>query len=277
MKRLASFANLARCLAGAGAVASLGCISGVTGGEVLKGDEKGLRYFLAAPYLVVTETGNGQWDARFELGVDRSREFAIVPYNYFAINHAEVAFHPDGTLKSFTLTQDSDDVPVAVTEALRDVGLEGIRLRAEQAKAEQEQAKAAPPNALVAREAEAKKQDYVTRRSYLFRIDGGTVASRTGETSMIFVPSKTADQTRATDKVKIACKDEDGKTRKCTKDDPGELEIVMENGDKLKGNDLEKKQALFELDEGRLTIHPKDLAGILKVLLGKNVLWEPDS
>jgi len=262
------------------AILATGCISGVRGGEVVTGQEEGLRYFLAAPYLLVTQTGDGQWDARLELGVDRSREFALVPYNYLAMNHAVVEFNPDGTLKSFTLTEHSDDVPVAVIEALREVGIQASKLKQDEIQAERSQgaSQQAKASAALTKEAEATPEGRVERQAYVFRIDGGRAASDTSFASMFFVPPKENENARTgEDTIEIACLDAPKKPRPCTTDDPGKLDLWDTENNKLEGQALEKARGSFTLPEGKdkLVVSSKKLQGISRVLLGTVEIWTP--
>lgn len=91
-------------------------------------DANGLRYFLPAPYLVIEQTADAKWDARMELGVDRSREFYIQPQAVFAKGNAVISFNDDGTLESFKLDADSTAVPSSVVAAAKDVELKRLEL-----------------------------------------------------------------------------------------------------------------------------------------------------
>ena len=88
----------------------------------------GLRYFLTTPYLIIEEQPQGRWAARLELGVDRSREFAVQPHVILASSTATIEFHPNGTLKSFKLEQDTTKIPEAVVDALKSIQLKRIEL-----------------------------------------------------------------------------------------------------------------------------------------------------
>lgn len=109
-----------------------GCVTGIKAREVAGRDAgNGLRYFLPAPYLVITEAAGGQWDATIKYGVDRSREFYVQPTAFFAVAKTEVEFNEDGTLKSFKLNGDTTAVPGAVVAALKDLELERLKLERE--------------------------------------------------------------------------------------------------------------------------------------------------
>lgn len=112
------------------AVCLFGCLSGIKARQVTPAEPNadGLRYFLPAPYLVLSEDAKGQWSAKIELGVDRSREFALSPYNYFANTNASAVFETNGALKSFHLTSDSTKIPQALVDALKEVGLKQLEL-----------------------------------------------------------------------------------------------------------------------------------------------------
>ena len=123
-----------KCMIALGCAASIlsGCYAGVRGGEVVIGDgtseKPGLRYYLTAPYFIVEQLPDQRWTARMELGVDRSRTYAIQPYTVLAASTATVEFNPDGTLKSFKLDQDTTKVPEAVVNALKDIQLKRLAL-----------------------------------------------------------------------------------------------------------------------------------------------------
>lgn len=263
-------------LAGLAVASGTGCISGVNGRLVRKADQEGLRYFLAAPYLVVTEAGGGQWEARFEVGVDRSREFTLKPYNWMAINHAVVEFQPDGTLKSFTLTQDSDDIPVAVVEAIRDVGLQAAKLQEAEIEAERAsgQAQARVASAYVKEEAAAGERKTVERRSYVFRIDGGAAAPEAGFASMLFKPAKSSVPTPQVGKLMLPCKDaKGGAARPCTSADIEKLG-AFRSGRKVTGAELKWLRAKFTLDKDKLAVRKEALQGIDRILLGVVEIWK---
>jgi hypothetical protein len=118
-----------------------GCYSGITAVETSTGNEPGLRYFLPTPYLIVEELENNQWDARIELLVDRSREFTVQPYAVLAKSTADVEFHPDGTLKKFTLDQDTTEVPEAVVSALKELQLKRLEIEKDVLEKKAEKAK----------------------------------------------------------------------------------------------------------------------------------------
>lgn len=110
-----------------------GCIAGIDSGEVKKGSSPaGLRYFLPATYFVVEQTAEGQWDAKLQSAVDRSREYYVQPYAYLASGKTTVEFHPDGTLKSFRLESDSTAVPEAAITAIKDIQLQREQLKREE-------------------------------------------------------------------------------------------------------------------------------------------------
>jgi hypothetical protein len=91
-------------------------------------DAEGLRYYLPAPYLIIEQAADAKWDARLELGVDRSREFYVQPKAIFAKVNTIISFNDDGTLKSFKLDADSTAVPSAVVAAAKDVELKRLEL-----------------------------------------------------------------------------------------------------------------------------------------------------
>ena len=107
-----------------------GCYSTITAGEV-KGNANpdGMRYFLPAPYLVVTELPENKWDAQLNTAVDRSHEYYVQPQTVFAKGTAEVSFNDDGTLKSFKLTSDATTVADAVVTATKDIELKNLELQ----------------------------------------------------------------------------------------------------------------------------------------------------
>lgn len=113
------------------AMNGLGCISTITAHQVTDdSNEDGLRYYLPAPYLIVEQATNGQWDASLQLGVDRSRSFTVDPKTYLATSTATVSFNTDGTLKSFSLSQDATTVSSAVVTALQTIGTKVIDAQA---------------------------------------------------------------------------------------------------------------------------------------------------
>ena len=144
-----------------------GCIAGVRAGQVTPDNEgvEGLRYFLPAQYLVIEQTSDGQWDARFQSVVDRSREYYVQPYAYLGSGKTTVQFNDDGTLKSFKLVADTTGVPAEVITAVKDVQLK----REELAQAEIEaKAKAGFP----ATKPPIGESARSPREIFLFRIDG---------------------------------------------------------------------------------------------------------
>jgi len=155
-----------------------GCYAGIKAYEVTnEADAPGLRYFLTTPYLIIEEQPNDRWTARLELGVDRSREFAVQPYTILAKSTATVDFHEDGTLKSFKLEQDTTKIPEAVVNALKDIQLKRIELekaaldrRLKEAEAEGEAAKGKA--ALLREGAVAAEVGAETRKVYIFRVAG---------------------------------------------------------------------------------------------------------
>jgi hypothetical protein len=163
-----------------------GCYAGVRGGEATKDDVKGLRYFLAAPFLIIEEQPNDRWTARIELGADRSREFAIQPWTVLASSTANVEFHPDGTLKSFKLEQDTTKVPEAVVNALKDVQLKRIEL--EQADLERRLEEAKKTDAKREGEGEVRGE---ARRVYVYKVHGTTLVPKAGQV-VVRVPAPEA-------------------------------------------------------------------------------------
>ena len=143
-----------------------GCYSTITAHEVTDDPKaEGLRYFLPAPYLIVEESSGNRWDARLELAVDRSREYAVQPRTYFATSNAEVSFNSDGTLKSFKLTQDSTTVPEAMINALKDIGTKTLDL--------QQSTTSPPPKGQGGAGKGAKASaEQASLHAYVFRIDG---------------------------------------------------------------------------------------------------------
>jgi len=118
----------------------IGCQSGITAREVdqsKEGETPGIRYYLAAPYLVIEEQAGPKWDARLELAIDPTHEFAVEPYTRFAASTSSIDINADGTIKSFKLNQDGTTVPSALVTSLKDLELK--RLEIEQKKTEARQ------------------------------------------------------------------------------------------------------------------------------------------
>src|SRR5690349_8485967 len=110
-----------------------GCVAGIHAGEVTKGQSPdGLRYFLPSRYLVIQQTGDGQWDASIQSAVDRSREYYVQPFAILSSGAATVEFNDDGTIKSFKLVGDATAVPAAAIDAAKQIELEREKLLQEE-------------------------------------------------------------------------------------------------------------------------------------------------
>lgn len=108
-----------------------GCIAGIDAVQVANDKTNGLRYFLPVPVLVIREY-KGQVDAEIKMAVDRKQEYAVQPYTWLGTSESTIEFNDDGTLKSFTLNQDTSEIPDAAVQALKDIGVKELDLRQEE-------------------------------------------------------------------------------------------------------------------------------------------------
>ena len=111
-------------------VSLTGCISCITAREVTNDPKApGLRYFLPSPYLIIRHLPNDTWDAELQVFVDRSHTFSVQPNAYFAKSNFTLINNADGTIKSFSLEQDSTFVASASITAAKDIALKEMELR----------------------------------------------------------------------------------------------------------------------------------------------------
>jgi len=117
-------------LLGLTVVSLTGCYSSITAREVTDDPKTaGLRYFLPSPYLVIRQMPNDTWDAELQVFVDRSRTFSVQPNAYLAKSNFTLVTGADGTIKSFTLTQDSTVAASASITAAKEIALKEMELR----------------------------------------------------------------------------------------------------------------------------------------------------
>jgi len=106
----------------------VGCATGITAKQCENGCESGLVYYLPAPYLVIEELPGDKWNAKIEYMTDTSREFSVQPYQIMASSTSFIEFNSDGTLKKFQLDGDATEIPQAVVEGIKEVGLKQLEL-----------------------------------------------------------------------------------------------------------------------------------------------------
>ena len=145
-----------------------GCIAGIRAGEVGHNnqDQKGLRYFLPAPYFVIEETKDGRWNAQIQNVADRKHEYYVQPYVYLGSGKATVLFHDDGTLKSFKLVADTTTIPSEVITAAKEITLEREKLKREEIEAKKAKTSAAFEGQQI------EKKDQESHSVFVYRIVG---------------------------------------------------------------------------------------------------------
>lgn len=109
-----------------------GCYTSITAKEVTENSNAcGLRYYLPTPYLIVRHLPNDTWDAELQVFADRSRIFSAQPNAYFAKSDFTLTYNADGTIKEFSLTQDSTAVASASITGMKDIASKETELRQE--------------------------------------------------------------------------------------------------------------------------------------------------
>ena len=273
----------------AAAAASWGCYAGVNAreatvspaprevlGEGTKQDPPpGLRYFLTAPYLIIEEQPQGRWAARLELGVDRSREFAVQPYAILASSTATILFHTNGTLKSFKLEQDTTKIPEAVVDALKAVQLKRIEL--EQAALDRQLKEAEEGKAALLRDGAAPPVDPEDRRVLVYRVVGSEVSPMRVD-ARVKVPKAEAAPTsgRADGLSGLAMKIEgdvaelSGRNRPLAQTDIGAMQFVRADNQAVSDEVARKLRGDTKVRAGKLVVPVASLrsASVKRIAIG---------
>lgn len=151
-----------------------GCYTGIVAKEVPHEDvQDGMRYYLPAPYLVITELPKKRWDAQVKFMLDRSKVFTVQPTSHMAKASATIEMNADGTMKSFQLNQHSGDVPEAFITGMKDLTVKALeieeaRYKPSEEEAEDEETGGGPDSAAKTKGAAPTEP----RRVYVCKIEG---------------------------------------------------------------------------------------------------------
>lgn len=236
-----------------------GCIAGIDAVQVTNEENEtpGLRYFLPVPVLIIREY-KGQVNAEIKMAVDRKLEYSVQPYTWLGTSESTIEFNDDGTLKSFTLNQDTSEIPDAAVQALKDIGVKELDLRQEEVQRKIDKSSKNPAG-LSKEENPQNLREETSVHMYVIR---GDRLEEYQKADLIFAAATSQNTGAPSGEKDLICKKRGGKIQISHKSDPLGTNLIsntkfLVNNEPAKNNETLRKEVKksatgLEIDEAVL-------------------------